>query len=240
MLNDVDPESEDIFTEGLIEHYVQRPNVMENVCLADFASRYTFHEKSVRKNVEEEEASDVENSVEKNCCYERSEKIWLKDRSGYVIARRNRKIIRYRRYSANNDEYNYYREQIMLFVPWRNELSLQDDVKKIYEESFKKISIGRKKYCKFEREFGNEENDTESLNESDSEDEGCCIADFAIFNLNNSEADISTEVSVLKEQIKAGKGSDLFALPKLLCEDDYCKLVTMLNEKQKTFLLDYV
>ena len=82
MLNDVDPESEDIFTEGLIEHYVQRPNVMEDVCLADFASKYTFHKKSVRKNIEEEEASDVENSVEKNCCYERSEKIWLKDGAG--------------------------------------------------------------------------------------------------------------------------------------------------------------
>ena len=63
----------------------------------------------------------------------------MKDGSGYVIARRNRKIIRYQRYSANNDEYNYYREQLMLFVPWRNELSLQDDVKKIYEDSFKKM-----------------------------------------------------------------------------------------------------
>jgi len=78
------------------------------------------------------------------------------------------------------------------------------------------------------------------LNESDSEDEGRCIADFTIFDLNNSEADIGTEVSVLKEKIKAGKGSDLFSLPKLLCEDDYYKLVTMLNEKQKTFLLDYM
>ena len=45
VLNDVDPEGEDIFTEGLIEHYVQRPNVMENVCLADFASTYAFHKK---------------------------------------------------------------------------------------------------------------------------------------------------------------------------------------------------
>jgi len=158
----------------------------------------------------------------------------LKDGSGYVIARRNRKIIRYQRYSANNDEYNYYREQLMLFVPWRNELSLQDDVKKLYEESFKKISIGRKKkYCKFERDFENEENDIESLSGSDSEDKGRCIADFAIFDLNNSEADISTEVPVLQEQTKTGKGSDLFALPKLLCKDDYYKLVTMLNEKQK-------
>jgi len=67
-----------------------------------------------------------------------------------------------------------------------------------------------------------------------------CVADFPIFDLNNSEADISTEVSVLKEQTKVGKGSDLFALPKLLCEDDYYKLVTMLNEKQKTFLLDCI
>jgi len=32
VLTDVDSESEDIFTEVLIEHCLQRTNVMENVC----------------------------------------------------------------------------------------------------------------------------------------------------------------------------------------------------------------
>jgi len=67
----------------------------------------------------------------------------------------------------------------------------------------------------------NEVNKMKSLNESDSEDEGHCLANFAIFDLNNSEADTNTEVPVLQEQTKAGKGSYLRYL------SHYVKMITI-------------
>ena len=38
-LEEMDPDSTDIQVTGLITHYHQRPHVMENYCLADFASK---------------------------------------------------------------------------------------------------------------------------------------------------------------------------------------------------------
>ena len=34
--------SEDVLQPGLIEHYIQRPDQLENVCLAEFAAMYDF------------------------------------------------------------------------------------------------------------------------------------------------------------------------------------------------------
>ena len=49
----------------------------------------------------------------------------LKD-IGYMRLRHKAKIIRFRRYSIIQDEVNFYREQLMLFVPWRVDSSDTD------------------------------------------------------------------------------------------------------------------
>jgi hypothetical protein len=45
----------------------------------------------------------------------------LQDGSGYLHKRLTRKIIRFRHYGRREDPSNYYREQLMLFLPWRDE-----------------------------------------------------------------------------------------------------------------------
>ena len=59
----------------------------------------------------------------------------LKD-TGFMRLRRKAKIIRFRRYSIIQDEVNFYREQLMLFVPWRIDFSDTDniDFKSMYSE----------------------------------------------------------------------------------------------------------
>ena len=42
VLQGMSHDSEDILQPGLIEHYIQRPDDLENVCLAEFASMYEF------------------------------------------------------------------------------------------------------------------------------------------------------------------------------------------------------
>ena len=42
--------------------------------------------------------------------------------------RRNAEVIRFRRYSIIQDEVNFYREQLILFVPWRIDSSDTDNI----------------------------------------------------------------------------------------------------------------
>lgn len=44
-----DFDSTDVFDSILLDHYVQRPDKLENDCLADFAAWYNFTKKNPRK-----------------------------------------------------------------------------------------------------------------------------------------------------------------------------------------------
>jgi hypothetical protein len=45
----------------------------------------------------------------------------LKDNLGYVCRRTRARILRYKRYTFNTDKFNYFRVQILLYYPWRDE-----------------------------------------------------------------------------------------------------------------------
>lgn len=51
------------------------------------------------------------------------------------------KIIRYRKYNKDVDRNNYFREQLMLFLPWRDEEAdiIQQNMEQKYSESNKII-----------------------------------------------------------------------------------------------------
>ena len=51
----------------------------------------------------------------------------LKD-SGYMRFRRKPKVICFRRYNIVQDEVKFYREQLMLYFPWRNEYIESDNI----------------------------------------------------------------------------------------------------------------
>lgn len=60
-----------------------------------------------------------------------AEKHELLDGSGTVHKRTIRKIIRFRHYGKQADPTNYFREQLMLFVPWRDEKKDLIDIDKL-------------------------------------------------------------------------------------------------------------
>ena len=61
-----------------------------------------------------EDENDADNSQSSDLLYETKNGIRYKKRK---VPR----IIRYVRYNKKNDAENYYRERLMLFIPWRNE-----------------------------------------------------------------------------------------------------------------------
>ena len=72
----------------------------------------------------------------------------LKNKKGYVERREKLKIIRYRRYNVETMPDDYYREQLMLFKPWRSEKD-EVEVANTFDE-FKKhaevIALNRRKF----------------------------------------------------------------------------------------------
>ncbi|CAH0384546.1 unnamed protein product [Bemisia tabaci] len=103
-LRNLDADSGDIYAENIHEKYSKRPEKLNDVCLADFATSYT---RQNRKDDEDENDDADEEYIYKE--------------------RGKRKVLRYRRYKELIDPPNFYREQICLFYPWRNEV---DEVEK--------------------------------------------------------------------------------------------------------------
>ena len=49
-IEEMDDDSEDVHCTGLLNRYIQRPTALENVSLANWASRYDSHQKPLKKS----------------------------------------------------------------------------------------------------------------------------------------------------------------------------------------------
>jgi hypothetical protein len=63
ILQKLEPDSKDVFVQGLIDMYINRPEEMKNVCLADFASMYNVSKKQTN-NVQITDNSDDEDVID--------------------------------------------------------------------------------------------------------------------------------------------------------------------------------
>lgn len=233
-LQSLDPSSTDIFKNNLLDHYKNRPHdlTFDTMSLAYFAAYYTFSTKILCTH--EDENTDHEgigNWIE------------LLNSDGYVRKRRKARIIRFRRYNRVQDPDNFYREQLMLYINWRDEITeLVDEIN--LEQKFIELS---------------DEIRSESLqfNQLGGPDEFEALLD-AIRNVGKDEED---EDSIVKEKARPlddyefetqegdpdhclqlhGNQSNLvgktIAQPAVLCEDDILSLVRIFNCDQRHFVL---
>lgn len=236
LLQEEDPDNTDIGEKGLIDRYQQRPEKLNSLCLADFAATYEYTKtKKIKQNQStlDDDFDEVNDDAELHelqplNTYE------LTDKSGYIHERRRRKIIRFRRYKQDEDKDNYIRENLMLFVPWHTEPSLQDkDLQQNFETNKDLIRFNRSKYCKHDETF---DNITIDIQEVENEDEQMNqrASQFAIFELENTESDIALEMPRTSRlnNIDCGK----FPIPQLQKEQDYLQTIRALNEKQRRYL----
>jgi hypothetical protein len=107
----------------------------------------------IKKNIDKDDVNDdedenLEDSEETDEFYKSKNIIFRK--------RTKAKIRRYRRYMLENDQDNFYREQLMLYTPWVSED--KDILKTNFEEEFKKnedlIKENRQKFNKVWLEQG--------------------------------------------------------------------------------------
>ncbi|XP_065356189.1 uncharacterized protein LOC135950582 [Calliphora vicina] len=118
-LQDLPEDSTNVFQNNILDHYIQRPDIINDVCLAYFAAYYTYSKK-LRRNTrfQEEEDDYQEEDININ---EVGIPLQLKNNSGYIYKRRNAAIIRFPKFSVEITREEYFRNLIMLYLPWRDE-----------------------------------------------------------------------------------------------------------------------
>ncbi|MCG8076810.1 MAG: AAA family ATPase [Candidatus Thiodiazotropha taylori] len=133
ILDELPPESTDIESDNVIQRYSKRPRQLQQFCLADYVSKVDIiypkgnilPEKNKDKNEDDASASDSSDDYEddevdksERCA---SDVLCMTKNGTRFKLRATPKIIRYVRYNKQKDPENYYRERLMLFMPWRNE-----------------------------------------------------------------------------------------------------------------------
>lgn len=153
--------STDIQSDNALKRYKRRPRVLRNCCLADFVCQYNvvFPKKCKQQNSEQEflpENEQNESDDEVMTSNDTSEEMSISDEEipmadGTILKKRNQpKVLRYVRYNKDQDPENYFREQLMLFYPWRKEkedlLGAFDNYENHYNEKIDVINVNRMKY----------------------------------------------------------------------------------------------
>ncbi|XP_021964938.1 uncharacterized protein LOC110860191 [Folsomia candida] len=223
-------DSTDVNVDGLLEHYCQRPRELNECTLAEFAALWTYSKKKPGKELVQVSGSDDEDhSAEVD---EEDAKFYqLVNKSGYIRRRKKSRIIRFRNFGLVQDPENYYRENVMLYLPWRDEESniLTQDCRRLYDEN--QVDIERVK-SEFDKrlDISNMENEIKQLNIEEDLPKLHIDDEFRILNNQDLEADFGLELGNVTVE-KAQK----IKMPKMLADDDYEKLITSLNEKQEKF-----
>ncbi|XP_062602358.1 uncharacterized protein LOC134264070, partial [Saccostrea cucullata] len=131
-LEKLTPNSTDVECSNAIKRYAKRPKQLENWCLADYVSQLDVvfpkddEKEVIEKEVNDDDAdkSNMSNDEEDNDSdvdFSESDTL-VTLRNGIKIRRRKvPRVIRYVRFNIKTDTENYYREKLMLFLPWRDE-----------------------------------------------------------------------------------------------------------------------
>ena len=227
-LEQLEDDDSDIAHIEFIEKYSKRPQELEEICLADFACCY---EKVKVKTAQNDSDSDSN---------EENQALQSQSKSKYRL-RRKPKILRSRNFIKENDPENYYREQVMLYFPWRNEETelLQACCKDVYFDHYKQIL---EKYAKYNF-FSNEE-----LDELQKQVEQDLAEQYAEEGLEfeNEELSDSEKIDVFEtlnihpiEGVNFDKTEKAYNIsaPVRINYEDISEMMRKLNEKQRAICM---
>ncbi|XP_065214928.1 uncharacterized protein LOC135841724 [Planococcus citri] len=262
--------STDIYCTEKLSYYSDRSSALENVCLADFTAEYTTVNKKQKLMNKKQACSDVENTDDENVDDvqpinnnsdnendQNSEEEEAMSESFQLNHKKKtkRSIIRYVNFNQEVDPPNFYREQLMLFYPWRNEKKELLDVncEELYNKYIDVINNNRKKYIyqfknkkniltlidEAEKQCQNDEDDLQNDNDTD-----VVAPEYEMLYDDELEADIALEITSKNNgkndhtSYEQNKNSiALFPIPHRLNDDEYYNLMRSLNDKQRKYML---
>ncbi|KAG5666208.1 hypothetical protein PVAND_017645 [Polypedilum vanderplanki] len=252
------PDSTDIYKKGPIDRYADRPDELENMCLADFIAKFNYHAKGPKATDDNDDEANDNEELEVNDdddCAEQAnlkKEYKLKNNSGTIKLRRKPKIIRYVRYNLHEDEVNYYREMCMLYVPWRNEdaeIENQNCEKK-FKENEELIKTNYDKYHAIQLDLEHLEEIARQIQldrnaEDNEEAENAASAELIdpdFQNVYDFEDNIVPNAAVEMGLEAPGVDATVtkYQVPNLIRDNEYFDLCDSLNTLQRDFLMHLI
>ncbi|XP_069114560.1 uncharacterized protein [Argopecten irradians] len=264
-LEDLPEHSTDIESDNNIKRYQRRPKALQQCCLAEFFSKFDtlFPKKSSKTLLKQAEVvlpEDIEDLDEEIICNEGTEKDSVDEtttldeyvmKNGSVLKRRKTsKILRYIRYNRALDQKNFFREQLMLFLPWRDETKDLLGKFHTYEESHAyHIDVIHNNKGKIEapnadiiesvedniQQFSNEDiavTESQHIEEIHGQETSVPSAYYGCFNPseNQKRYDLASDFGISRKQLDT---EETFVND--ISNEEYLNLVKTLNKKQRLF-----
>ena len=245
-----DDNSTDIYSIDSIEYYEARHDYFEKYCLAEFISYLNIE--PIRKSkkrifqideIINDDIEDKESEVFEENSFEFKSNSRCKGKMAKI--RKHPKIIRFVNFDRKKSESDYYREQIMLFTHWRNEINqiVNIDHKATYYSNLTSIEENKKKFY-----FYNESDtlmleiiqdeiqntsleDPETFDKEDDKDKDDDV--FGILATDHHEIDLYETMG-----IKLTDRAEKYNKPKDFTFENYKKLILEMNEQQRRYLMN--
>ncbi len=261
-LEKLDPNSEDIESDNFIKRYARRPKELENVCLADYVA--LFNVNKIRK--------EKDKSLKKNCplAYDDDEEenflddpintsgINLTTKDGYKITRRTKsKVIRSVGYSKSTEPENHFRELLMLYLPWRDEIA---DLLKDYESyqthyyAVEDVILPKLKNYQEHADILEEAQEALANQRENDDDDDIIVApdaqymnaldeemgskpsdEFSMFDPNRQPGNLRYDIAGDLRMYVPQDNVEVREQARKIPDDEYFKKVNSLNEKQRIF-----
>ena len=233
-LDVMEADDENVFAMNIMDRYTKRPDVLENMCYAEFASNYKLTSIENAKVDDDDTLQGVLNSASGYVDIPESPIIIkLKDECGYMRKRSRPCVIRWHSVSKQKSLELYALRLLQLYLPWRNEDELRhmdgsyaskfEDVKHLIEDTIKV-------YEPFDDITPEDLEDAYYSSEDTSDDDSVDSEDeLSIFNPDllefSSDADTDT---ILTAAVSNNSTHDL-SMP----DDQFYSIVNCLNDGQR-------
>ena len=264
VLDELPAESTNIESDNIVQRYSKRPRQLQRFCLADYVSKVDVvypkgnklpetieyrNDDSISDENSSDENSEDEEMVENGNTA--SDLIHIAKNGTKYKYRKVPKVIRYVRYNQTKDPENYYREQLMLFMPWRNEqkdllgsfgtyrahyITMKESLeikRNQYEHHTEELELARQMMEAEEAEYDELAPNAEQENR-EAEEEGVKESEnFVYFNpdrvVEHRHYDIGIEMQSTCSVPRVETTS--FMLP----DEEYLRLLRSLNLRQREF-----
>ena len=141
ILQEMDPDSEDVRVAGNIEKYANHPAQLEDWCFTEYISQLDMRTKKFVTAIDTEETydnkqiqSDDNDSASKGTELNNLFPIYLRNK--VIYKHKKCKVIHFVNFKYKVDPVNYFQEQLLLYTPWRCEETDLYYGKQKYVEAF--------------------------------------------------------------------------------------------------------
>ena len=243
----MDPESTDMVSSNIITIYQKRSQKhFSKYTLADFVAEVsiTFPNAQVREDYYAANTEDFPVEEKETCDNE----VLLQFKNGITFRKRaTPRILRYVNYNKEKDAENYFRERLMLFHPWRNELKDLKGRCKSFQEAYTAhkdtIVTIQKKYEHYNDLLEEAVEEADANQDSDDEEDDNCenftitnLPDYGYFDPERDERLIRTDLGTdMGLNLRYENEVDLFGTH--MNDQEYDSIMRSLNKKQSEILI---